>query len=492
MTQPVAVLRADASPTIGGGHVMRMLALAEPLRAAGWKVILATRPETSVAVPEVGALPQINVDSLTLEEEPARLADALPDGCDLLIVDSYAWGYQQETACRSWAKRIASLDDFAAHPHNSDLIIDPTPGRSTSAYRDLAGEVTKVLAGAAWAPLRPKLRMARLAAAEARLGRQPKRLFIGLGMTDPRNATGRIIEGLRELHFEGAIDIVLGLSAPHRDSVARALPKNARLHLDPPYLVTLMSEADLAIGAGGVSALERACLGLPSLLVEVADNQQGAIAGLVAVGAACALGPLDALEPRRLRDTVAALLEDRAKLADLSAAAFLAVDGLGAARVAIALTPGLTRDGVAVTLRPVAGDDDACIFDWQREPGLRRHFRISAPPSVAEHAAWLAASLKNPARILSIILCDEKPAGLLRLDRELGSKAETHEVSILVAPSFQGRGIAKAALGLATRMLPDSHFAAHVLTRNTASRALFAAAGYRETAPERWTREPLA
>ena len=39
-------------------------------------------------------------------------------------------------------------------------------------------------------------------------------------------------------------------------------------------MAELMSQADLAIGAGGTATWERCCLGLPALVLSAADNQK--------------------------------------------------------------------------------------------------------------------------------------------------------------------------------------------------------------------------
>jgi RimJ/RimL family protein N-acetyltransferase len=74
-----------------------------------------------------------------------------------------------------------------------------------------------------------------------------------------------------------------------------------------------------------------------------------------------------------------------------------------------------------------------------------------------------------------IVLHGNTPVGVLRLDRQAGGT----EVSILVDPQFQGRGIAAAALRIAHFVYDGESFVATVHPQNQASAALFRGCGYR-------------
>lgn len=480
MTTPLAVFRADASPSIGGGHVARCLALAEALAEAGWRTALATRAGTEDTVPAAAQLPRITLPDVAIANEPEALARALPDVCALLVVDHYGWTDAEERASRRFAHRIAVLDDLAAAPHDAEIVLDPTPGRNAAAYSGWVRPGTTVLPGAAWAPLRSAIVAARV----PRERRALRRVLVSMGMTDPGNATGRVLAALAAGGFTGDIDVVLGAAAPHRAAIGSMLPPRATLHIDPPDLPAVIARADLAIGAGGVSALERGCLGVPSLLIEIADNQRAAIAGLVAAGAAQSLGPLAALDDPAITSAVHALAADGTALASLSRAALRLCDGLGARRAGTWLAPERSRDGAPVSLRPAGSEDEAMLLSWQSAPGVRAYARNPAVPTPCEHNAWLAATLAHPSRILSIITCGGKPAAMLRLDW-LGD-ADSQEVSIVVSPEHQRQGIGVAALALARRLLPHARLVAEVNPGNAASVALFNAAGFRCKGGARW------
>jgi spore coat polysaccharide biosynthesis predicted glycosyltransferase SpsG len=96
--------------------------------------------------------------------------------------------------------------------------------------------------------------------------------------------------------------------------------------------------ADMAIGAGGTSALERACLGLPCIVIALADNQTGMIAALEDAGAIDFAGRLEQLSQDDLAKRIAAMASDADRRHRLSVAARALVDGRGAARVAAILT----------------------------------------------------------------------------------------------------------------------------------------------------------
>src|ERR1700731_2629164 len=90
------VFRTDASPSIGGGHGMRCLALANALRSAGVACSFACSQQTSGSVP---ALAGSGYRCLGLDApaDAETLRRAMPDGCDWLGVDHYGWDAAHET-----------------------------------------------------------------------------------------------------------------------------------------------------------------------------------------------------------------------------------------------------------------------------------------------------------------------------------------------------------------------------------------------------------
>jgi len=466
---PLAVFRCDASLAIGGGHAMRCLTLAGVLRDLGWTCGFATSAETPATVPSLAAS----------EFDVANAAGMLSHwpAADLLVVDHYGLDASFERAARPWARRILVIDDLADRPHEADLLLDQTHGRVQADY---GGRYNgPMLLGAGYALLRPSFQRARGAAIARRDRRPVDRIMVSFGAVDAVNATMVALDAIALAAPDCAVDVVLGSAGPHLVEVrarAAAMPR-ATVHVDVAEIAELMTEADLAIGAPGTSAWERCCLGLPTLLLTIADNQRVNAAALHAAGAALDLGWHADSNAKKLATEIGKLGTEAWQAMTRKAAALC--DGRGAFRVALGLLVGRTaRDGGKVTLRAASENDGAIMLEWQRDPETRRFARKPTAPTATEHFAWLACKLADPDCLFAIVEHGGEPAGILRLDRRAGP-ALAYEVSIVTAPGKRGLGLAPAALALGRELAPGADLVAEVLPANTASLALFERAGYK-------------
>lgn len=342
-----AVFRCDASAHIGGGHLRRCLTLSAALARRGWSVSFAVRSETLPATP--AELPQLQgwiVLDGSGRDEPEQIAAALAgQDVDLLVIDHYECGRVYEQSCRAFARRIAVIDDLANRRHDADLLLDQTFGRSDNDYVGLVPGGCGILCGSRYALLRPDFAERReQALARRRAGGPVQRALIGMGAADADDLSSVAISAValasERLGRPLALDVVLGAGAPHLDAVRRRLAGLPAwsIHVDASGSSTarLMASADLAIGAAGTTSWERCCLGLPSVVLVVADNQAVIAAELAAAGACTSMSGAGATA----EGVAAALLnlcrDEGARLAMAEAAAAIC-DGAGTTRVADAI-----------------------------------------------------------------------------------------------------------------------------------------------------------
>jgi UDP-2,4-diacetamido-2,4,6-trideoxy-beta-L-altropyranose hydrolase len=325
VTAGVCIIRADASPAVGGGHVMRCLSLADGLAAAGWRCVFAVAGDTRATVP---ALAGREIVDLADPLDPGVLMRALPGGADLLVTDHYGIGASYEAACRGWARRILVVDDLANRYHDCDVLLDQTLGRQKADYTRLVPKHVRLLLGPRYAVLRPEFTNMRKRSLEARASRRPGRIVVSAGLTDPFNVTGLLLDAVAGLSL--AVDVVIGSICPHLASIRTAARRSgATVHIDCENMAALMADADIALGAPGTTSWERCCLGLPSLLVVLIDNQRINAAALAEAGAAMVLGERVSLAPGHVAAALARLKDDTAALAEMSRRAAAICDGLG-------------------------------------------------------------------------------------------------------------------------------------------------------------------
>lgn len=357
--------RADASVQIGSGHVMRCLSLADELRARGAETYFIGRTLPG----HLGALIRERGHHAALLPPPAPLAllpsapaeeegDAAPahaewlgvpwpqDAADTaralqaagdfdwLVVDHYAVDARWENSLRRTGRSTLVIDDLADRPHDCDLLLDVNLQEPEGRYAGLVPAWCRQLLGPPYALLRPQFAAAR--PAPARRDGRVARLLVFFGGSDHDNLTGQALTALAELGRDDlAVDVVLGASNPRRselEALCAPLPQ-VTCHFNAD-MAALMAAADLAIGAAGVTTWERACLGLPALVVTIAANQRPTAACAARRGILTWLGDAHEITAATLAAALRAALAAPATLMEQSRRGMELVDGGGAARVA--------------------------------------------------------------------------------------------------------------------------------------------------------------
>jgi UDP-2,4-diacetamido-2,4,6-trideoxy-beta-L-altropyranose hydrolase len=140
------------------------------------------------------------------------------------------------------------------------------------------------------------------------------------------------------------ISVIMGLHAPWLQDVktlAAQMPWPAEVVLNAGNMAQRMADSDLAIGAAGSTSWERCCLGLPALMIVLAENQRDIAINLERVGAAILLDQSDEVQfAAVLENALVRLMESDLALSNLCHAASLVADGRGAGRVVAHMLKG--------------------------------------------------------------------------------------------------------------------------------------------------------
>lgn len=339
-TVPPLVLRTDGGPTIGGGHVMRCLALAQAWSEAGGRVGFCMAISTPSLHQRLARedLEVIEIDAAagTAADADATLAASNRLGAPVVVVDGYHLSVDYRRRLRQAGHKVASLDDNAEiGSYVDDLVINPNGHAAPDLYRDRADH-TRLLLGTEYALLRREFR--NWQGPPRSFPAAPRRILVTLGAADPNNVTADVIAGLELALSTGTeLVVVVGGSNPHADAIAaraQRLPACRLIRDAAEDMSGLMAAADLAVCAGGSTMWEMAFMGPPFIPVVIAGNQRSAVEAMVRDGYAAVDGDTVG---RDLPPIVAALAADAGRRRELSRIGRRLVDGKGVERVCAAL-----------------------------------------------------------------------------------------------------------------------------------------------------------
>ncbi len=491
------VLRADGGPTIGLGHVMRLLALADILRGEFAEVVFAVQsPNESLRemLVEMG-LPVQELPAQPLTAEANWLRQQFLRADDVLVLDGYGFDFAYQQAARAGAHRLVCLDDLHAFPFAADLVLNPAGGVSASSY-ELRQPGARLLAGPAFAPLRTAFegnnfessQTVDLHAAPNKAAgttfepASPAIVLLCLGGADPQHRTQQVANQLLTLPTTAMeqLHVVIG-PAYHAWEALRAWAEpqsRLSLHraLPAAELAALMRRCGAAVLSPSTVSYEYCAAGGGLLFtLSTADNQHDLDRFLRGAGMALPL------------PSVANVLTspDAVRISDqLRAAQRYHFDGLAPVRLrqafaAVRLTPPSFR------LRPVGAADAELLLAWANDDEVRRQSFDPAPIPHATHEVWLRARLADPQSLLLVAedCSTNAPLGLIRFQVE----GPTATLSYQLAAEWRGRGLA-APLLLAGTEAVRACFAGlrrvqgQVLATNLASVRAFRRAGFARAA----------
>jgi RimJ/RimL family protein N-acetyltransferase len=296
-----------------------------------------------------------------------------------------------------------------------------------------------------------------------------------MGGSDPENITSLVIRALALLRMKFEARVVAGGSSPHIPELTRLAAKapHVELQTDCSKISELMAWSDVAVSGAGSTCWEMCLLGLPAILIDLADNQRPVAENLGKRGVAIHAGNGREILPEKLAAKLEQLLLDHDLRAAMSQRGRELVDGRGAARVVSAMR------GDSLNLRPVVREDCRVLWEWANDEESRRSSFQSGQITWDEHVRWFESKMGDSKCIFFMATNPEDvPVGNVRY--ELNNCRAV--VSINMAPPFRSNGLGKQVLRIATQELFGSSKAtaveAYVKSENQRSLRLFAGAGF--------------
>jgi UDP-2,4-diacetamido-2,4,6-trideoxy-beta-L-altropyranose hydrolase len=474
------LIRADASAQIGTGHIMRCLALAQAWQDAGGHVTFLMAMEAPALE---SRLHSEGMEVVYLPVQPGSTGDAIQTadfarqvGADWVVVDGYHFGAGFQRAIKGSGLCLLFIDDNGHAMHYSaDLVLNQNIHAHEGLYQNRE-PYTRLLLGTRYVLLRREFLKWR--GWKREIPDVARKVLVTMGGSDPDNVTLKVIQALQQVDVDGLeARVVVGEGNQHYEELQAAVRDSRvpiRLESNVMTMPKLMVWADVAVSGGGSTCWELAFMGLPSLILFLADNQRLIAERVDGMGAAVNLGWYEGVSRLEIAWAVKQLVRAPKTRAETSQRSQQLVDGDGVARVLMCL------NGEKLRLRQVREDDCRLLWEWANDSDVREVSFSSELIPWEEHLQWFKSKLESPNDIFYIAVNrEEVPIGQIRYDMN-GCDAE---ISVSVFKKFRGKGFGSAMIKLSSQRLFNvsnvNKIHAYVKQGNEASTHIFLRMGFR-------------
>ena len=459
------LIRADATPRMGTGHVMRCLALAQAGRKEGLDVHLICRLGvewlyTRLARENISL--HILTDAVPSVEEPETLLtqiqlEGLPVPQD---VDSPIWvaldGYHFDTACQKAIMqagyRLLVIDDYAHLPeYHCDVLLNQNIGAEELTYH---GSIGRKLLGLDYVLLREEFWEAKEKAKSRIRPSQPQNILVTLG-------GGNFIEHLEKIAADMTMPELAGRTvrviqgAMDADCIRAAFancPARLEIVQSVDDMPSLLLDTDLCITAGGSTCWELCCLKIPFLVLSVAKNQNEVV-NLIDKNHIAHKYSYD-----KIKDIIKKniYIENDVFIKNKIKSIFILF---------------------SITLRKIKKDDCYLIFDIINKNYIRDNSINNSYISYEDHLLWFNERIKNDSSFF-VVEYKNKMIGYIRFD----TKNFEEQISIALYDSYHNKGIGTYAIKYALKQYSSiskfNNIFAYIIKDNIASLNCFIKSGF--------------
>lgn len=476
------IIRVDASTQIGTGHLMRCLALAQAWQdTQGQPIFIMANPVPALEE----RLKSEGMEVILLTAEPGSLADAQETAAlahqidaNWVVVDGYQFGREYQKIIKDSGLHLLFIDDYGHAKHYyADFVLNQNISADEQWYQHREPH-TQLLLGTRYALLRREFlqwqEWQRTVPAIA------KKVLVTLGGADPDNVTLKVLQALQLVEVEELeAVVVVGGSNPHYEILEMAVQKSQfpiRLERNVTNMPELMAWADVAISAGGSTCWELAFMGLPSILLILAENQRAIGQKLANLQQAVNLGWHQDVTSQNIAETLSTLLQSTEERTKIIKVSHQIVDGQGVSRIVKSL------DANSLKLRPVRDEDCKIIWQWSNDPVIRSVSFSSEYISWSDHIQWFTSKLGDRHCVFYVALNEDSvPIGQVRY--EISDQEAT--ISLAISESFRGRGYGRQIILLSVQKVQPNFevrtINAYIKPDNLASINVFLKSGFQNT-----------
>ena len=331
-----AIVRCDGSYEIGSGHIYRTLVLANELRNSGFEVTYLCRDYKGAQYSRIkeDGFRYLLIDPTITENNDTLLTieRAIKQNTKWLIVDRYAAREKDFRKFKESGLMVMAIDDICNRAFPVDILLNQNINAMDLPYETLSE--TLQLLGTDYTLIRNVYLTHR--PLRSKIIKRVKDIMIFMGGADHLNATEKILLAVNRIKRPLNITIVLGKSYQNEKELEKEIKKSLHkigIYKDLSDLSLLMKNTDLAISACGGVIWEFCCMGVPTLMLPIAKNQEAVASKLDELGCALSLGNFKTNSVEDLTGKIEYYIDETDILMNTAHNALKLVDGLGVKRV---------------------------------------------------------------------------------------------------------------------------------------------------------------
>ena len=321
---PCAVFFTEGGHNSGLGHIARCVALSRAFGKKGITSKIIVDGDSSVD----GLLSEVSFVRKDWIGSRVEVFGIIKK-TDVVVVDSYRADRSFYTDVSGLCRLVVCFDDNMRLDYPEGTVVNGSMGAETLGYDKKPG--TEYLLGVKYMCLRPEFE----SVPEWRTRADVKSILITFGGNDIRGLTSIVLSSLVRRFPNVTKKVIIGPATRSEDSFFVKNLDNTEMIFAPSAskIRDVMCGVDMAVTAGGQTLYELARVGVPAVVVGVADNQLGNIAGWEKAGAIKYSGFWDApdIERRIISDCGSLLVKGIRE--EMSSKGRCLMDGEGAERV---------------------------------------------------------------------------------------------------------------------------------------------------------------
>lgn len=453
LTKKEIFIRADGSPEIGSGHLIRCFALAQMLKRDFEVTFFCKKIPENIKLELIEN--DFNVRVLSSENDFFSFLT----GKEIVVLDHYFLDSNYQKRIKKIGNKLVCIDDLHEKEFFADLIINHAPGTVSEDYK--SQPYTKFALGLDFVLLRPAFLEA------ARKNKKESlpihKLFICFGGSDLQNITKTILEVAILFSEFQKIYPVLGPSFQNHEEIQALAKKDKRIQikreLKEKELVALIEKSDLAIIPASGILLEVLAVGCNLITGSYVQNQKNIFSYFKKTGS---INVVENFSKSSIRRSIQRGLDNSQPTNNF-------IDGRSGERLRKLFWT------LFLKIRSSSYEDCEYLFKWANDEDVRQNAFNSAPIPWEQHKEWFSKKISDINTKIFILELENTPVGQVRFEKE----SDYWKIDYSIKKEFRGKGFGKIIL---EKSIPEINgtLKAWVKIENVGSIKVFEKLGFRK------------